>query len=233
MPVAERGDLSPKAAKTRARILTAALELFAQKGYQATTLRDIATAAEVSLGLTYRYFQAKEELIVAVYERCADEFAVWAAELAPGPVNKRFATALRADLKHLEPLRDGFSALFQVGLNPDSEIAVLGPKVAGIRNVVWNTFLSVILGSKDAPKPKQAAELATLFYAAHLMVILFWLQDSSDGQSKTQELIDFAEDLVGKLRPVLGFPITAKLLTRFIDIISPMFGSTGLSQSLG
>ena len=41
--------LTPKARRTRGRILEAALGLFAEKGYEATTMRDVAREAEASL----------------------------------------------------------------------------------------------------------------------------------------------------------------------------------------
>lgn len=49
-----------KAEQTRQRILDSALELFASKGYEGTTMRDIAAQAECSPGLAYRYFSGKE-----------------------------------------------------------------------------------------------------------------------------------------------------------------------------
>ena len=53
--------LTPKARRTRERILEAALALFAERGYEATTMRDVAREAGASLGLAYRYFESKEE----------------------------------------------------------------------------------------------------------------------------------------------------------------------------
>jgi AcrR family transcriptional regulator len=50
------GGLTPKARRSRERILEAALELFAERGYGATTMRDVAREAGASLGLAYRYF---------------------------------------------------------------------------------------------------------------------------------------------------------------------------------
>src|ERR671920_2372972 len=52
--------LTPKALRTRERILEAALRLFAERGYEATTMRDVAREAGASLGLAYRYFASKE-----------------------------------------------------------------------------------------------------------------------------------------------------------------------------
>ena len=63
-----------KSEQTREHILETALDLFAEKGYAETTMRDIAGAADCSLGLAYRYFARKEEFILALYERMTNEF---------------------------------------------------------------------------------------------------------------------------------------------------------------
>ena len=44
-----------KSERSRQKIVDAAVALFAERGFTATTMRDIAAAADVSLGLTYRY----------------------------------------------------------------------------------------------------------------------------------------------------------------------------------
>ena len=57
---------------TRENILTAALDVFSQRGYSAARLEDIAQAAEVTRGAIYHHFAGKEELYVAlVTERSA------------------------------------------------------------------------------------------------------------------------------------------------------------------
>jgi len=47
---------------TRDKILNAAISLFAEKGLLATSVQDIASRAEVSVGLLYHYFKTKEEV---------------------------------------------------------------------------------------------------------------------------------------------------------------------------
>ncbi|RMD47912.1 MAG: TetR/AcrR family transcriptional regulator, partial [Ignavibacteria bacterium] len=49
-------------------ILSAALKLFANKGYEKTTLDEIASAAEFGKGTLYNYFSNKEEIFVAILE---------------------------------------------------------------------------------------------------------------------------------------------------------------------
>src|SRR5215216_2874413 len=72
--------LTPKALRTRERILEAALGLFAEKGYEATTMRGVAREAGASLGLAYRYFASKEEFALALYMRLAEESEEWARD---------------------------------------------------------------------------------------------------------------------------------------------------------
>lgn len=52
-----------KKERTRRNLLATAYRLFAEKGYDATTITEIARAAEVSPGTFFNYFSAKEDLI--------------------------------------------------------------------------------------------------------------------------------------------------------------------------
>lgn len=54
-----------KKAKTRAAIQEHAVRLFREQGYEATTIEQIAEAAEVSPSTVFRYFPTKEDLVVS------------------------------------------------------------------------------------------------------------------------------------------------------------------------
>ncbi len=216
--------VTPKAQRTRELILETALDLFARKGYAETTMRDIAAEANCSLGLAYRYFARKEEMVLALYERLASELEEEVAGLPALPLAKRFMATMEADLRRLMPHRATMGALFAAGLAPDSPVAVLGDGAAGLRDRVWNIYLLVVTGASDAPKKAQTEQMTTLFYSVHLLIILFWLQDRSAGQEKTHELLSFARDMLGHLRPVLGLPPVARPLARLARIVGPMFG---------
>jgi AcrR family transcriptional regulator len=59
-------------AETRARLVDVARRLFATKGYDATTNRDLAEAAGLTSGAIYHYFGSKTDLYVAVYAEVQD-----------------------------------------------------------------------------------------------------------------------------------------------------------------
>ncbi|HET9981875.1 MAG TPA: helix-turn-helix domain-containing protein, partial [Ktedonobacterales bacterium] len=94
-----------KGLMTRQRILHAALALFASRGYEETTMRDIAAAAGCSLGLTYRYFASKEDLILELYRWLADQLDEQVRLLPVGSMADRFQALMSALLLVMEPQR--------------------------------------------------------------------------------------------------------------------------------
>ena len=57
---------------TRERILLASLELFAQKGYEATSVSDVAGALGITKGALYRHFENKRAIFDAILRRMED-----------------------------------------------------------------------------------------------------------------------------------------------------------------
>jgi AcrR family transcriptional regulator len=66
--------------QTEARILTAACEMFAELGYERTTIRAVAKAAGVDAGLVMHYFASKDELFGRAARLPADELPSGTAE---------------------------------------------------------------------------------------------------------------------------------------------------------
>jgi AcrR family transcriptional regulator len=58
-----RGELTPM----ESRILRAAVKLFAEKGFDATTVQEVVSAAEVTKGALYHYFDSKDDLLYEIY----------------------------------------------------------------------------------------------------------------------------------------------------------------------
>lgn len=220
----EKTEKTAKAKRTREHILATALRLFEEKGYQETTLREIAKSADVSLGLTYRYFASKDELVLALYERLSDETVEQSKSLDGGTMASRFGITLNRCLDGLTPHRNALGSLFSVGLNATSELSVLGSRSSGVRRVMWGLYRDVASGASDAPKSTQVDSIATILYASHLLTILFWLQDQSEDQRRTRDLIKFAEGLLKRMRPIMGLPMFTRSMRELGQIIGPMFG---------
>jgi AcrR family transcriptional regulator len=215
--------LTPKGERTREHLLDTALRLFTTTGYEATTMRDIAAAAECSLGLAYRYFASKEEFVLALYGRMEQEFASYVDTLPPAPLARRFGQTMRAKLDYIAPYREALGALAGAALNPRSNVAVLGDTTADVRQRVNTMFLMVVQRSTDAPRERVARDLATVLYGAHLALILFWLYDRSPNQRASADLLSLTCDALGIVRRLLRLPPVAKMLGRLARIIEPIF----------
>ena len=61
-------------AKSRSAIISAALELFAKKGFSATTTDEIAKKGKVSKGLIFSHFHTKEDILLAIIDEEIDRF---------------------------------------------------------------------------------------------------------------------------------------------------------------
>jgi AcrR family transcriptional regulator len=86
-------------ARRRNEILRAAAQVFAQKGYAATTTREIAAAADIAEGTLYNYFEGKRDILISIIEK------------ANAPLERALRQA-----EHLED-RETIVALFERALN--------------------------------------------------------------------------------------------------------------------
>jgi AcrR family transcriptional regulator len=69
---ASSGMDADKATRQRERILDAAEKIFLRHGFHGTSMRSIAVAARMSIGLMYHYFGTKRAIVMAVVARCLE-----------------------------------------------------------------------------------------------------------------------------------------------------------------
>src|SRR5262245_61949744 len=96
---------SAQGAAARELLYQTAVRMIGERGYDATTLRDIAKRAHVSVGLLYRYFPSKQAVIIALYDELSTDFSREAAAMKPGKWRDRFLFALETSLRSLHPHR--------------------------------------------------------------------------------------------------------------------------------
>lgn len=111
------GPTIPEEGNRRGDIVRAAGRLFREKGYAATTIRDIASAVGMRSGSPFYHFKTKHDMLLAVVlEGIRDIHAAVEAEAKArkdGPPRARFEAMLRAHLRQLlgEEGRDFAAAL--------------------------------------------------------------------------------------------------------------------------
>lgn len=205
--------------RTDLRLLHSALALFAERGYAATSMRDIASHAGVSPGLAYKYHPSKEALAMALYGRIAERFSARAPDLPEGTVAQRFAAAIGVKLDLITPHRSALRALVSRSLDPTDRLGVLGPRTGAVRARNSGVFSLVVRGAVDRPEdPEEAARLARLLYGTHLAIVLVWTQDTDDANPRSKAAVEAA--VAG-----LGFyPMLAMVGKEQLQCFDQLFG---------
>jgi TetR/AcrR family fatty acid metabolism transcriptional regulator len=80
----EPRDEGPERVDKRARILEAAIHVFARHGYHGARVSDIAREAGIAYGLVYHYFRNKEEILASVFEERWSAFVRVVEAIAAG-----------------------------------------------------------------------------------------------------------------------------------------------------
>ncbi|HEY4035835.1 MAG TPA: TetR/AcrR family transcriptional regulator [Ktedonobacteraceae bacterium] len=224
MTVEPDGKRTPKGELARQRIVESALHLFGSRGYEQTTMREIAAEAGYSPGLTYRYFTSKEELVLVLYQSLAEELDEYTHNLPPTSLPERFHMAIAKQLELMGPHREALGALFGIALNPRSQAGIFGENTLDIRRQARRTYLGIIQAAKDAPKESQREDLATVLYGAHLAMALFWLIDQSNQAWRTRLFLTFLRDMLKMIQPILWLPPVSQALARLAAILGPLLG---------
>jgi AcrR family transcriptional regulator len=142
-------------AERREQLITIARGLFAQKGYEATSVEEIANRAEVSKPVVYEHFGGKEGLYAVVVDREVRALldGVTGA-LTAGRAHELVEQAALALLDYIENNSDGFRILVRdspVGSSTGSFISILSDVGTRVEHILAEEFKRRGLDPKNAP----------------------------------------------------------------------------------
>ncbi|MFB6818986.1 TetR/AcrR family transcriptional regulator [Streptomyces sp. NPDC056347] len=136
------------AVATRRRLLEAARDLFAERGYEGTTVRSIAARAGVNQALLFRYFGSKRGLLTEVVALGGLE------QLRATPPEELFETALRSMLtRGVEEAEDRSLEVYLRSVGR-------GDEAAGTLRELGEEYQSALAGLSGAPDAVLRADLA-------------------------------------------------------------------------
>jgi AcrR family transcriptional regulator len=117
--------LGRKAARTRAALLDAARSVFTEKGYAATSVGDIASAAGVSLGAYYQYFRDRADILASLVAEGAQRMLDDASQVwRPDEGREGVERVLRAFVTHYRATAK-FQKVWEEVTHVDGELAAL------------------------------------------------------------------------------------------------------------
>jgi AcrR family transcriptional regulator len=182
-----------------AALMDAGAELFAEKGYEATTMTEIASRAGAAIGSLYQFFPSKEALAEALFNRFAERAAAAFArveELAPGCSARDLADLL---IDH------------KLGHGTDRDVAIaLSNVVAGIverRKPLGDALRGRIAAILSAGNPTLGPD-----EAAAAAVIVNQVMKMVPALASTED--ERAAALIGEVRKLLALYIAEVLRRR-------------------
>ena len=182
-----------KKLRTRAELSDAAFRLFAERGFDETTIEDIVEQVEVSPRTFFRYFDSKEDVVIGFFDDLGLELR---AMLATRPSDEPSFTALRAALGTLidlyEERQDRVVAAKRLAHETPSIRARLLDKHARWENGVTEEL--VTRGGDPSQEP-QMRLLAAVALAAFSTAVSAWC--TSGGRADLHALVDDALGAVG------------------------------------
>jgi AcrR family transcriptional regulator len=168
------GRRETKKRATRARLEEVAFDLFLRRGYDATSVTDVAAAADVSERTFFRYYSSKQDVVFAGLDDDLERFAVIFADalVAPEPAWDDVIRAMRRYAEILEPSRDRNARRARlVRATPN----LLGP--ANMRLADWRYRACRIMAERygRAPQDFEIQLLAGLTSAVLTTAMTVWI----------------------------------------------------------
>jgi AcrR family transcriptional regulator len=209
-----------KGEQTRTSIFECALQLFREKGFDATTMRDVAAQAGVALGGAYYYFPSKEAIVQAYYEVVQAEH------------NRRVRTALadhRLDLKariqfamqsKLDIVRNDrklLGVVFRYTGEPDHPLSCLSTGTTHIRRESIEVF-SRAIGEEKLPKDLRQL-LPVALWALQMGLLILLIYDNSPNQQRTRRLMEGALDLTVRLLSLAKLSVLKPIRGKVINLL--------------
>jgi AcrR family transcriptional regulator len=218
-----------KAEATSARILDVALDLFRRQGFEKTTMRGIAAEAGVSLGAAYYYFESKEDLVMAFYERAIEAMTPRMEEALAGAstFEGRIAALMTVKFEHFQPNRAFLGALFRHAADPQNRLSPFSEATRFIRERDQLYFARAMESKSGGVRiPEDLAPyLPRMIWLYQMGLILYWIYDRSPGQRRTQQLREKTLALLISSLSLARFVMLKPLRSKIVELLELVEGA--------
>ncbi len=188
--------------KTKIKILKSAVDLIIEKGFENTTLREIAKNAGVSNPTIYNYFPSKEKLLFGYIEQKhkeAVEILESIEDFNTYTLREQLQTLIDTELELYLEDREFVQQIADMVFNSSS--LKLG-KLYSTNELFVQTvrgMLDIAIEAGEIEQPPFLDYLPTLFWDYYIMVVAYWLKDDSEMFENTTAFIDHSLAVIESL----------------------------------
>lgn len=206
---------------TQARVFATALHLFRRKGFDATTVRDIAKGAGLSLGAAYHYFPSKEAIVTEIFRGhlARHALAADAAFARTDDLSARLRAAFETSLDVRREDRVLLGALARITLG-DSPASLFAKETDALRQSSIDVFRRAVAVEAVAPEGRELA--ANALWALHLGLLLLFVRDETPHQQKTHRVLERILTVLPTFMALAGNPLFAPFRTELDAILDEL-----------
>jgi AcrR family transcriptional regulator len=175
---------------TRARIQRVALELFGERGYDGTSLREIAERLDVTKAALYYHFKSKEDIVSSLVEDYfgqIDELIAWAGTQPRSPRTRAVVLS-----RYVRIVADG-SAVFRMLHHNQAAVNTLATDRH--RGDVFRERMAGMVDALTGPGADMRERLrATMVLGAISIGWMFFAEKADDRDQLTAAILDIAAE---------------------------------------
>lgn len=217
-----------KSEQTKKHLLETAIGLFKQKGFEQTTMRQIAQSAQMALGSAYYYFPSKEAFVLEHYQVTQGEFFIRAQPIISSKkkLEQKLKDIFHLQLTHLQDQRSFLHTLALQAIDSRQSLSPFGRESRALRQQHMAIFASLLAEQKNKITRKEEQRLAFSLWLLQMALIWLWLQDKSHGQVRSKNIASEAAQLFAgfiNMRKYKIFSSLAKSAVRMSENIFLLF----------
>jgi AcrR family transcriptional regulator len=214
-----------KSDETRTRILEAALALFRKRGFEKTTMREIAQESGVALGAAYYYFDSKDALVMGFYERAQRELdpLLEDALARTQGLEERLRAVIDVKFNYFASNRKLMGAL-SAHIDPQHPLSPFSEETRAIRERDIGFLSAAVNGSKTKIPDDLKMHLPRVLWLYQMGLFLFWVYDSSSAQTRTRQLFQKSLSIVVNLIRFSSLPLMRPVRRLATDLFEIVYG---------
>ncbi len=214
-----------KSEETRTRILEAALAVFRERGFERATMREIATAAGVAVGAAYYYFESKDAIVMAFYERSQGEMRPQIEALLEKSktLESRLRAVISTKFECFGPNRKLLGAL-SAHSDPEHPLSPFSKETSEIREQDISFFARAVADSGIKLPASIEPYLPRLLWMYQMGLILFWVYDHSEEQRRTMVLYEKTLKMLLVALKLAGIPLLRPLHRLAAELLEVVYG---------
>ena len=206
-------------AKTRIKLLEAAVDVISEKGLKSASMREIARRAKVGDATIYNYFPSKEKLLYGYCEYVQQQVKdslMSITDFHEYSLHEQLQQLIDTELQVWLPAREFLQEVFKLTFySPVSGASHLA-ETRKLNTAMFTDMLEAAIEAGEIPEQPYLELLPRLFWDYQTGILAYWLKDDSENFGNTTQLVDQSMEIITNI-------LHQGLIGKSLDLVSFLF----------